>query len=142
MDRDVEPARRVAAPLVVAGNAVRIAGLDGVAKVAAHEIATIMRLAEPFEPAVAERHRLEHVEQRMPPLNHRRRCRLPGQALFFPFHPIAMHAHLVADHQTGDHDGDKNARGHQPGWASGHGFTWTLCQRMSSPSRRSTNAVT
>ena len=69
VDVDAKPGRHVAAPLVVAGDAVRVGRLHIAEQVAAEQIAAIMRFAEALERAVGQRHRLDLCKQPLPVLD-------------------------------------------------------------------------
>ena len=62
----VQPARDLAPPTVVAGNAIRVARLDGAQQVRAERVAAIVRLAEAPQLAIGHLDRLDLVKQRLP----------------------------------------------------------------------------
>jgi hypothetical protein len=67
----VESFRDIAAPLVIATDAVRVPGLNSAQEVAAHQITAIVCLAKSLQLTVGQRNRLQHVEQRLSLLHHR-----------------------------------------------------------------------
>ena len=126
VNRNVVLSRDLAAPPVVAGNAVGVAGLDAAEEIAAHQVTAVVLLAESLQIAIGQRHRLEHSEQRLSPLHHLGRLCLGWMALTHQGRAhltASLYFYLVANDQADGRDDDRHSDGNgEPEVAPGHMF--------------------